>query len=106
MLAVSAEVTTATPAERSNSPPIISSATGSAMIPMVDDWYRMFAIELPSRTGGAVNRKNTRTATAPRKTPTSGRASSRSASGRRAVRPSLCFSGPGAGGVVAAGSAC
>ncbi len=38
MLAVSAEAITPTPAERSNSPPIISSATGSAMIPMVDDW--------------------------------------------------------------------
>ena len=38
MLAVSAEVITATPADRSNSPPIISSATGSAMIPIVDDW--------------------------------------------------------------------
>ena len=28
-----------TPADRSNSPPIISSATATAMIPMVDAWY-------------------------------------------------------------------
>ncbi len=33
---VSAAVVTSTPAERSNSPPIISSETGAAMIPMVD----------------------------------------------------------------------
>ncbi len=38
MAAVSAELITATPADRSNSPPIISSATGSAMMPMVDAW--------------------------------------------------------------------
>lgn len=36
MDAVSAEVMTATPADRSNSPPIISRATPTAMMPMVE----------------------------------------------------------------------
>ena len=35
--AVSPEVVTATPADRSNSPPIMSSATATAMIPIVDE---------------------------------------------------------------------
>ena len=36
MDAASDDVVTATPAERSNSPPIISSATATAGMPMVD----------------------------------------------------------------------
>ena len=32
------DVVTATPADRPNSPPIISSATATAMMPMVADW--------------------------------------------------------------------
>ena len=36
--AASDEVVTATPADRSNSPPIISSATATAGIPSVADW--------------------------------------------------------------------
>ena len=35
--ATSAEVTTATPADRSNSPPIINSATPTATIPIVEE---------------------------------------------------------------------
>ena len=41
--AVSAELMTATPVERSNSPPIISSDTPTAMIPIVELPYRMVA---------------------------------------------------------------
>jgi len=51
-------------------------------------------LALPSRTGGAAIRKNTYTAAAPRNTPASGRANSRSTRGRCEVRPSDCF-GPG-----------
>ena len=36
--AASDDVVTATPAERSNSPPIISSATATAGMPMVEAW--------------------------------------------------------------------
>src|SRR5699024_8591457 len=48
---------TATPVERSNSPPIISRETPTAMIPMVEAPYSTVEIELGCRITGAMNAK-------------------------------------------------
>ena len=53
----SAEVVTATPADRSNSPPIMSSATATVGMPYVELTYRMVASESASRNGGATEKK-------------------------------------------------
>src|SRR5450631_4499461 len=73
MAAVSAAVVTATPAERSNSPPIINSATATAMMPTVELAYRTVAIEAALRIGGAIAKNKMKTAIAPTSEPTSGR---------------------------------
>ncbi len=65
-----------TPAERSNSPPIISRATGTAMIPMVEAEYRIVLRLEAWRKVGAAMEKKTKTATAPTTAPSSGRPSS------------------------------
>src|SRR5690625_7351517 len=51
---------TATPVERSNSPPIISRETPTAMIPMVEAPYSTVEIELGCRITGAMNRSEER----------------------------------------------
>ena len=57
-------VTTATPDDRSNSPPIISSATLTAITPMVALWYSTVAIAADERNGGAMIQKKMKIATA------------------------------------------
>src|SRR6478609_1438430 len=74
--AVSAEVITATPVERSNSPPIISKDTPTAMIPIVEDPYRMVASALGWVNVGDTNAKKMKRTIAPTRAPTSGRPSS------------------------------
>ena len=54
-----AELVTATPADRSNSPPIISSATGAAIRPKVELTYSTLENELALRNGGATAKKKT-----------------------------------------------
>src|SRR6476620_11258171 len=71
-----AEVMTATPVERSNSPPIISRATPTAMMPIVELPYRTVASELGCRKTGAMAEKNTKSTRAPTRAPISGRTSS------------------------------
>ncbi len=71
--AVSAEEITATPVERSNSPPIISKDTPTAMIPMVELPYRMVARALGWVKVGETNAKKTKRTIAPTRAPTSGR---------------------------------
>ena len=86
-----------TPADRSNSPPIISSATGTAMIPMVDDAYSTVPRLDARRKLSATIEKKTKTAAAPTTEPSSGRPSSRR-SGERVQQPLV---GPGRrGGAV------
>ena len=70
-----------TPAERSNSPPIISSATATAMIPIVEATSVQFAIPLSVPNASVVTQKNAQTISAPSSEPTSGRRM------RRAQRP-------------------
>jgi hypothetical protein len=53
----SAEEVTATPADRSNSPPIISSATGVAISPYVEVTYSTEENEDALRNGGAMMKK-------------------------------------------------
>ena len=57
-------VTTATPDDRSNSPPIINRATLTAITPMVALWYRTVAIAADDRKGGATIQKKMKIATA------------------------------------------
>ena len=64
---------TATPADRSNSPPIISSATPTAMIPMVELSYSTVENAATERNGSATAKKNTKIANAATNAPTSGR---------------------------------
>ena len=71
-----AEVTM-TPAERSNSPPIISMPTPTATMPIVDDWYSTVAKDSAERKAGATARKKMKMTMAATRAPTSGRASSR-----------------------------
>src|SRR4051794_3948258 len=89
--AASAEVTTATPEDRSNSPPIISSATPTATIPIVDEAYRTVANEGSVRNAGAIAKKKTKIAIAATTAPISGRVNTREASDR--------LTGAGASGV-------
>src|SRR4029078_6765283 len=49
-----AAVTTATPDDRSNSPPIISSDTATAIRPIVALWYRIVDIAAQDRNGSAI----------------------------------------------------
>src|SRR6478735_1300978 len=66
-----------TPADRSNSPPIISSPTATATMPMVELWYSTVISESTDRKAGATIRKKMKRMTAATRAPTSGRASSR-----------------------------
>ena len=77
--AASAEVTTATPEDRSNSPPIISSATPTATIPMVEEAYRTVENEGRVRNGGAIAKKKMKIAIAAATAPISGRVNTREA---------------------------
>src|SRR5664279_4701545 len=69
----SPDVVTATPADRSNSPPIMSSATETAMMPIVDEPYRIVPMLATFRNAGADAKKSRATAMAPMSAPTSGR---------------------------------
>jgi len=68
---------TATPEDRSNSPPIISRATAHAMMPIVELAYKTVAKAAGERNGGATTAKNTNMATAPMTAPISGRSRKR-----------------------------
>ena len=68
---------TSTPADRSNSPPIISMPTPTATMPMVEDWYRTVKNAGALRNAGATMRKKMKMTTAATRAPISGRASSR-----------------------------
>src|SRR3954454_23331929 len=69
----SAVVVTATPADRSNSPPIISSATPTATMPIVDEAYSTVARAGSVRNGGATAQKKAKITIAAASAPTSGR---------------------------------
>ena len=86
-----------TPAERSNSPPIMSSATGTATIPYCADWsihWLQMAKSDSQPTLRAVQANRKKTATAPQKAPMSGRATRRAT--MLTPRESL-VGGPGGG---------
>src|SRR4051794_28324564 len=91
--AANAEVTTDTPDDRSNSPPIISRATPTATIPMVEDAYSTVANDGSVRNAGAIVKKKMKIAIAAAAAPISGRVSIREISDRLA----------GAGGSAALG---
>ncbi len=76
----SAAVTTVTPEDRSNSPPIMSRATPTATIPMVEEAYRTVANEGRVRNAGAIAKKKMKIAIAAATAPISGRVSTRAAS--------------------------
>ena len=48
---------TITPADRSNSPPIINMPTPTATIPIVDDWYNTVKNDSGDRNAGATIKK-------------------------------------------------
>src|SRR6478735_2361455 len=75
--AASELVVTATPDDRSNSPPIINNATAHAIIPIVELAYNTVANASGERNGGATIKKNTKIATAPIAAPISGRINKR-----------------------------
>src|SRR6476661_4537536 len=74
--AVSAELITATPVERSNSPPIISSDTPTAMMPIVEDPYSTVANAFGWVKVWDTEAKKTNRTIAPTRAPTSGRPNS------------------------------
>src|ERR1044072_140761 len=80
---ISADEVTRTPVDRSNSPPIISSATGTAMIPMVEEAYSTVLKLDHWRKASAAIEKKTKTAAAPTTAPSSGRPARRRSSGVR-----------------------
>src|SRR4051794_19234322 len=71
-----------TPADRSNSPPIMSRPTATATMPIVEDWYSTVKREGAERKEGATTRKKMKMTMAATSAPISGRAS------RRLDRPS------------------
>src|SRR6476661_2134940 len=71
-----------TPADRSNSPPIIKMPTATATMPIVEDWYKTVKNEGNDRNEGATMRKKMKMTMAATSAPISGRAS------RRLDRPS------------------
>src|SRR4051794_25136790 len=97
---VSAAVVTSTPAERSNSPPIISSATGTAMIPMVDAEYSTVPSAPAVRKVVVTALKKANTTAAPTSAPTPGPPTSRRAAAgggsRSSRRPAVSRSPGGA----------
>src|SRR3954468_6126247 len=84
-----------TPADRSNSPPIISRPTPTATIPMTEDWYSTVKNDSAERKAGARARKKMKMMIAATSAPISGRASSRLVSAGR-TRP-VGFDGVGLG---------
>ena len=81
-----------TPAERSNSPPIMSSATGTATIPYCADWsshWLQMAKSESQPTLRAVHANRRKTAMAPQKAPMSGLATRRA----RMLTPAIRSSG-------------
>ena len=84
------------PADRSNSPPIISSATTTAMMPSVEATSVQLATPPSVRKLSAVTAKNSPTASAPISAPSSGRRSSRVARLTSASRSSTTLTGSGA----------
>src|SRR6478736_3484187 len=90
---------TNTPADRSNSPPIINMPTATATMPIVDAWYSTVKNDGAERNDGATIKKKIKMTIAATRAPTSGRASS------RLDRPSLTRfeasdGAPAAGGVL------
>src|SRR5918992_3194606 len=75
MDAASAPVTTETPADRSNSPPIISSATPTATMPIDELAYSTVDSAGSVRNGSASTKKKMKIATAAVSDPISGRVS-------------------------------
>src|SRR5215217_4755719 len=92
-----------TPAERSNSPPIISSATATAMIPSVDATSVQLAIPLSVPNESVLSQKKAQMTSAPSSEPTSGRRSSRTHRLMFASRSSA--TGSGVGGAPAGAAA-
>ena len=82
-----------TPDDRSNSPPIISSATATAMMPSVDATSVQRAMPLSVANCSAVTAKNRNTAPAPIIAPSSGRWSSLVRNETFASRSSSAVSG-------------
>src|SRR4051812_50179616 len=80
--ATSAEVTTATPADRSNSPPIINRATPTATIPIVDEAYSTVRKEGSVRNGAATEKKKMKMTIEAAIAPNSGRGRTRDATDR------------------------
>ena len=89
---------TRTPADRSNSPPIINMPTATATMPIVEDWYSTVKNDAAERNDGATIKKKMKMTIAATRAPTSGRASS------RLDRPSVtrfeASDGAAAGGVL------
>src|SRR3954454_12598654 len=92
-----------TPADRSNSPPIISSATTTAGMPIVDATSVQFAMPSSFRNREFCVQKKIATTTAASSAPISGRRSSRAAGLIFARRSSPA--GTGGGGATSAGGA-
>ena len=93
---VSPAVPVITPADRSNSPPIISRATATAMMPMVEAGSSQLATPAPLRNTSESAAKNTNTITAPMSAPSSGLSSSRRSTPILAIRSSMGASAPSA----------
>ena len=87
-----------TPADRSNSPPIIRSATATDMIPIVEATSVQLAIPLSVPNASVVTQKNAQTTSAPSSDPTSGRRISRAQREMFASRSSATGTGAGAAG--------
>src|SRR5690242_1593281 len=66
-----------TPADRSNSPPIMSMPTPTATMPIVEDWYSTVKKDSAERNADAIIRKKMKMMTAATSAPTSGRPSTR-----------------------------
>ena len=99
--AASAAVTTVTPGDRSNSPPIISRATPTATIPMVEEAYSTVANEGRVRNAGAIAKKKMKIAIAAATAPISGRVNTREASDCLTGAGAAAVSGGCVAGVVA-----
>ena len=88
MPTVSAVVPVSTPADRSKWPPIISSATATAMMPSVEAGSSQLATPRADRNTGDWTAKNAKTTTAPTSAPSSGVTSSRRIGPRAVSRSS------------------
>ena len=97
MALTSPAVVTMTPADRSNSPPIINMPTATATMPIVEAWYSTVKNDSGVRNAGATIKKKIKMTIAATAAPTSGRASS------RLDRPSLTRLDASAGAPAGAG---